>query len=602
MIERLITVIAGLVRTWVEAQGWLDSVAPFIVAAPDWALAAAAPIVALVALGLAIAAARKIATALRDGFKALLRPGDVANDIFDPPKYAKAIEFEEHIAISDARHDVASAQIARLEAQVLALLEERAAQQGRAAPNEDDRERVTAAVTEIVNDPTEAARQAVDKMAAGLVSEGLNVLKADAQKLAFAAQRDAVAQQAIAEAKNASRRFYQVGQLSRGIDLNEALEAYRNAVKFDPTLNAARLDVARILKRLGRSEEAEHELRAAIEALGESHPALSAEAWTVLGQILARSRDSWGKALSAHRAAEKIRRRSNDSSGWAFNLGAIGDIYLRQGRLASALEHHRQAAAIKRPVESLAYNHWRIGQILHRMGRIGESQQSFFKAMELARAAKRKDLVLKATEGLAQTLRLKGEWNRANDGFQSGLKYARTAEDRVRMITGLGLVDLDRWQLTEADKHFADAISVAETGPRKLPHKFQDAQRALIDAMRGDAGGAVTRLDTIAEHYRKTGEDERLAAIDVLRARAEVKRGRPAEARRHIAAARPVLARHAPVDLSDVDLALVEVLALERKRGQARALLEATAARIRQIQAWGRLDRCKALRKKLSPR
>lgn len=601
MIEHWITVIAGWVRTWVEAQDWLDSVSPFVSAAPDWAVAASAPLVALVALGLAIAAARKIATALRDGVRALLNPSKVAKDIFDPPKYAEAIEFEAHVATSDARHDTHAAQIARLQAQMLAMQEQLAAQQGRPAPNEEDRVRIAAAVTEIVNDPAEAARQAVGKIEAGQVTEGLSLLKADAQHLALAAQREEVAKQAAAEAKSASRRFYQLGQLSRGIDLTEALEAFRNAVKFDPSLNAVRIDIARILRKLGRFDEAQRELEGAIEALGDTHPALSAEAWTVLGQLLARKRETWGKALSAHRTAEKIRRRGKDNAGWAFNLGAIGDIYLRQGRLQQALEHHQQAAGIERPAELLAYNHWRIGQLLYRLGRINESQTEFLTTIELARTARRKDFVLKATDGLAQTMRLKGEWNKADAGFTSGLKYARTAEDKVRMLTGLGLVDLDQARTTEADKHFAKAIAVAENAPRKLPHNFQDAQRALIAASHGDTSTAATRLMTIAEHYRGTGEDERIAVVEVLLARVEVLRRRPLDARRHIAIARPLVAQHSPVDLSEVDLALVEVLMVEGKRAQAKALLEATATRIRQIQAWGRLDRVKAMRKQLAP-
>lgn len=602
LIEHWITVIAGWVRTWVEAQDWLDSVAPLIAATPDWAMAASAPVVGLVALGLAIAAVRKIVKAARDGTKALLNPTGVAQEIFDPPEYAKAVDFEAFSNVSDARQDAQAAQIARLQKQMLEMQEKLAAQFGRAAPNEEDRVRIAAAVTEIVNDPTEAARQAVGRIEAGEVTEGLQLLKADAQQLALVAQRDVVAKQAAAEAKSASRRFYQLGQLSRGIEPNEALEAFRNAVKFDPTLYAVRLDIARILRKLGRFDEAQRELEEVIEELGDNHPALSAEAWTVLGQILARKRATWSKALSAHRTAEKIRRRGKDSSGWAFNLGAIGDIYLRQGKLQRALDHHQQAAAIPRPAELRTYNSWRIGQILYRLGRINESQQTFLKAIELARSARRKDFVLKATDGLAQTFRLKGDWKRANDGFMSGLKYARTAEDKVRMLTGLGLVDVDRGETAEADKHFAAAIDAAEKAPRKLPHNFQDAHRAMIAVANGSVGNAASSLATIAQHYRNTGEDERLAVVEVMLARAEALRRRPDEARRHIAIARPILAQHAPVDSSDVDLALVEVLIVEGKRAQARALLEASAARIRQMQAWGRLDRVKALRRELAPK
>ena len=74
----------------------------------------------------------------------------------------------------------------------------------------------------------------------------------------------------------------------------------------------ARLDIAQILRGLGRTEEAEHELRALIETVGEARPALAAEAWTMVGTILARDRATWNKALSAHRKAEQTQQNGRE--------------------------------------------------------------------------------------------------------------------------------------------------------------------------------------------------------------------------------------------------------------------------------------------------
>lgn len=157
-----------------------------------------------------------------------------------------------------------------------------------------------------------------------------------------------------------ARAHFGLGEFFRRVDRAEQAEpCYREALQADPTYATARLMLARVLRDLGKTEEAASHLRKLAE-----NPKCDPDVWLELGRDelrLARPREARGWLERYVQARPKS----------AYGLAHLGRASAEAGDLKAAEEHYRKALSLD-PREALAWL-W-LGQLLVAEGRKAEAE------------------------------------------------------------------------------------------------------------------------------------------------------------------------------------------------------------------------------------
>jgi predicted O-linked N-acetylglucosamine transferase (SPINDLY family) len=191
------------------------------------------------------------------------------------------------------------------------------------------------------------------------------------------------------------------GQLGAGSP-DRAIALYRQALSSDPREHALWTELADVLERTGRIEEAADALRQAL-ALKED-----ARAYSRLGVLLAlRSR--------LPEAETALRRAIELDPALALAHDNLGTVLQSRERVDEAIESYRRAIAL---APSHAMSHNNLGSALATTGRYAESIECFRRTVELDRNN------ALAWQNLGLALRRCGRSAEALDAFRSALAIA----------------------------------------------------------------------------------------------------------------------------------------------------------------------------------
>lgn len=244
----------------------------------------------------------------------------------------------------------------------------------------------------------------------------------------------------VAEAPDDPSRSFTLGLAQSEQDVEEAIKTFRRVLQLEPRHTLARYNLALVLKRADRLQEAAEELRRTIEMepraeayytlgviywhqgdLDRADSALRsalttepryAEAHYTLGAVLNARRDWTGAAASLRRAltlrpdlqgahytlarvlqalgdesgarthfaeAERLRRAGEleqEARVWT----SVGIDKLESGDSAGAVDSFRRAIAV---LETYAPAHYQLGRALQRLGQVDASRAAFHRAQQL---------------------------------------------------------------------------------------------------------------------------------------------------------------------------------------------------------------------------
>ncbi len=242
----MIAAIADWVRDTAAGQDWLAWAQPSIDAAPDLALVIPAPILALGLLvwsvGRARRSAQEAAETMRAGASAL-----TGGRIKDNPKPANVDQVKALEAQMQALSAAQRAQVAALEAKLDAMNVVLVAS-GKAAPiGAEARAKRNDAVIGLVADNSAGAKALERSVLAG---QGLDPKALERSVLAGQGlDLEALKTEARSDQQRAVEKWRRIAALARGVDEGEALAAYEEASRLDPSDFWTWVELSRLYRR-----------------------------------------------------------------------------------------------------------------------------------------------------------------------------------------------------------------------------------------------------------------------------------------------------------------------------------------------------------------
>jgi tetratricopeptide (TPR) repeat protein len=168
----------------------------------------------------------------------------------------------------------------------------------------------------------------------------------------------------------------------------------------------------------------------------------SLEAWSALGRLSERL-GRWNEAVQAYREAIAIDRRS------AVAWHGLGVVYQRGRRYQESIEALREAVQC----EPIMVDAWiRLGVIESRLGHHDEAVEAF------RQATKHRPESTYAWFGLAVTLERLGDVAQASDAYQTALRYSPSL---VPAYYNLGILQREQGRLDEAAQTFLAGVRLA---------------------------------------------------------------------------------------------------------------------------------------------
>ena len=202
--------------------------------------------------------------------------------------------------------------------------------------------------------------------------------------------------------------------------LDEAIAAYREAIRLKPGYAEAHNNLGNALGEQGKHEEAEKELREAVRLKPDY-----AEAHSNLGNALG-DQGKLDEAVAAYREAIRL---NPDLAEAHYNLGvALGE----QGKLDEAVAAYREAIRLN---PDYAEAHYNLGNELRKQGKTEEAIAEYREAIRLNPDD------AEALENLAITLDAKGERKEAREFWERGEKLEKRPEWVERIKKRLGETD-----------------------------------------------------------------------------------------------------------------------------------------------------------------
>ncbi|MBL8658666.1 MAG: tetratricopeptide repeat protein [Rhodospirillales bacterium] len=299
------------IAEWVRGRlldllpGWLD---PYVAQIPDWLLIVAAPTIVLALLLLA----------LRWGH-GLWDAGHRAIDFILGKRKPEPATAEGQAAIK------------RLIEDVLAKLQDA---EGRPLSADAEAARESA-VSGLVTEDSEPAREAVRDFTAGDLREGLDVLE----------------RQARGEQAQAAGTWRRLGALATGVDTTRALAAYEQAFRLEPTDFWTCVFLARLRAEAGNLRGAHDAARAAAAAASTERERAVADSELgdvlVVGGDLAGAKDAYEESLAlAERLAADNPGSAEAQCFLSVSLNKLGDVLVRSGDLAGAKARYEAGLAL----------------------------------------------------------------------------------------------------------------------------------------------------------------------------------------------------------------------------------------------------------------
>ena len=308
------------------------------------------------------------------------------------------------------------------------------------------------------------------------------------------------------------------------------------------------------LRNLGRFDEAlaaAERARALARALGDRGG--EAAAGTAAAGVLADRGDLDG-ARASYEAALAICRERGDRGGAARALNNLAVVLRNRGELAAARIDYEEAEAIavetgnRRGAAYAAANVAAIladsGELDHARARLAEALATFRELADPAGTAS-------ALASLGGVERRRGELRAASAALEESLAVRRSIGQRAgeaASLAALGQVLLDGGELDAAERRFDEALALARELAQKSAEASSLAGLGELAALRDDPAAAGSRFAEALALRRAIGERAGAERLRVALARLDAERS-PESA---VTAAREVLAglpAEAPVEL-----------------------------------------------------
>jgi tetratricopeptide (TPR) repeat protein len=260
----------------------------------------------------------------------------------------------------------------------------------------------------------------------------------------------------------------------------EAESSFREAIRLNPTLMGARVNLANTFQNLGRLDEAIALLRVVIEA--EPRNVLAA---TNLGQMLCEARPK-NLALAENLCRRAVQLAPNLASAW----NGLGKVLRLKGLFEEAIACHERALQAN-PRDSAPHHH--LGQLLAEQGRLDEASRQFV----AGRAKNPRDPRFHVN--LGELLSAGSRFTEARPHYQAAL-----ACDPASALAhhGLGRVLLEEGRLDEAESAFRQALGCDPTYARSWSSIARlQAERGDLELSCQSARTALSISPDLAEAY-----------------------------------------------------------------------------------------------------
>jgi tetratricopeptide (TPR) repeat protein/TolB-like protein len=288
------------------------------------------------------------------------------------------------------------------------------------------------------------------------------------------------------------------------------------------------------------------------------------------------------------RQALDLYGRAGDKEGAVQARQNLGQLALSQGRWEAAAKSLLAALDEGRTLDlpdSTAAAHGSLGRLAYLQGRYGAALDSYRQALDIVRPLGDQRGLIEFTLLEAETLLALGDAAAAGKRLDQAAQWLGdegNPEQRSHLLSLRGRLELQHGRHAPAADAFAKATQAAAQSDTPVLQLEARLGAALATLAGGDAAAAAKGLATVAAEARRLGDVPLRLEADAALARAELARGRAAEA---MAAARDGLAAvpagppwggswRLQAALAAASARLGQTAAADAARAQARAELE----------------------------
>jgi uncharacterized protein (TIGR02466 family) len=182
----------------------------------------------------------------------------------------------------------------------------------------------------------------------------------------------------------------------------EAINAFKKALSFDPSVAELHLNVAILYTNLNRTEDAITSYKKAVQL----KPSLT-DAHYNLGTAL-QSQGKWAQAASSYQNAIK------NEPGFFEALVNLGVVQQEQGLLVDAIETYQRALRIEQDAKVF----FNMGTALKNLGRLGDAIEAYNQALAL------NPNYAEVHSNIGEVLRDQGRYDESVSAYQTALKLA----------------------------------------------------------------------------------------------------------------------------------------------------------------------------------
>lgn len=296
--------------------------------------------------------------------------------------------------------------------------------------------------------------------------------------LQLGSTRVAAAQVGVPEAENAKayesylKAKYMFDHKQDTADVDIALGLYRQALKEEPSLVAARAGIAEVLMHQGQFERAAEELEAGLaDAEKLDAPADQAMILSLLARLHIRQSE-WQEARTYADRALEIVQKARDLAGEVEILGILIAIAQPQGDFDTAL-------------------------------------RLFDRVLEVSRALDDKEQLAEALKNMGVVYARKADFDRALGLYEEALALAKQEENlslQAACLSNIGNVHFFRGSLDEAFRHYDQSRQMhTKLGDRAMASR-PTLNMGLIELRRGHHHAGLGLLNKAADIFNDTGD------------------------------------------------------------------------------------------------
>jgi len=292
-------------------------------------------------------------------------------------------------------------------------------------------------------------------------------------------------------------------------DVEIALGLYRQAIKEEPSLVAARAGVAEIFIHQGQLDRAINELRT---ALTEAERQDAAPDKARIHMLLARSyirQSAWTEAQTYAEQALQIMREQNDPAGEVQTLGLLIAIAQPQGDFDTALRLFDRVLELSRQLddqEQVAEALKNMGVVYARKGDLDRAHALYQESLELAKAQENLSLQAACLSNIGNVLYVRGQLDDAFLMYNESLQIHKRLGDEAmaaRPTLNMGLIELRRGKYREGLDLLNNAAEIFKASGDRGTHAMTLANISQVRLTIGETDKAIAAATRALEIARE---------------------------------------------------------------------------------------------------